>query len=108
MRSTLQPLHRQKLMDPRRYKPESVGLPPRTFLYTLDQIATLIEMDLVQLMKIYVFYGGLSKGKHKVNLLYAVNLADDDDKPDWRVSEAELVRWMKKKGFRYYERGWLS
>lgn len=81
-----------------------VGLPARPFLYTLDQISTLLNVNLQSLKKEYVFFEGRSIGFHNKHLLAARNIAPPTKSPDWRVAERELVRWMRLKGFRYYER----
>lgn len=84
-----------------------VGLPPRPFLYTLDQIAMLLNIE-VRTVREYLHYEGRSVGSQDRDDLQAVNIAGPNEKPKWRVSEGELIRWMKRKGLRYYERGWLS
>lgn len=85
-----------------------VGLPPRPFLYTLDQISVLLDLKENTLNQRYVYFEGRSIGTRRKDLLAARNIAPDTDKPDWRVAERELVRWMKVKGFKYYERGAVS
>jgi hypothetical protein len=82
----------------------SVGLPPRTFLYTLDQISTLIDVTLHTLRRDYVYYEDRSTGIPHKDLIRARNIAPTGLPPDWRVAENELVRWMRHKGFRYYDR----
>ena len=84
------------------YRPESVGLPIRPFLYTLDQIAGLIQHDLLK-VKAMVFYEGRTIVLKQNFHLVAINIANPDDTPEWRVSEHELIRWMKYKGFHIYE-----
>jgi hypothetical protein len=88
-------------------KPESVGLPPRTFLYTLDQIAEMVAIPLPTLRQRYVYFDGHSIGALKRSMLLARNISPDDQ-ADWRVAEAELIRWMKFKRFRFHARGWLQ
>jgi hypothetical protein len=84
---------------------ESVGLPARPFLFTLDQVAVLLDMDEKALKDRLVYFQDRSIGIQHRGLLVARNIAQPDHAPDWRVAERELVRWMKFKGFRYYERG---
>jgi len=86
--------------------PESVGLPARVFLFTMDQIAVMLELDQKYIMKEYVYFEGRSIGTKYRNLMVAFNIQQDPEKdPDWRVTEREFIRWMRVKGFRYYERG---
>lgn len=82
----------------------SVGLPPRPFLYTLDQIATILNLDISSVRSRYIYYDKRTVGKKSVHSIEAKNIAPPTDPPDWRVSERELVRWMKLKGFVFYER----
>lgn len=85
-----------------------VGLPPRPFLYTLDQISVLLSIELSDFQKSYIYYENRSIGVRQRYLLAARNIAHPEDKPDWRVSERELVRWMRYMGYKYYERGYVE
>jgi hypothetical protein len=82
-------------------RPESVGLPVLPFLYTLDQVATLCAVDVKQLKISYIFYEKRSTGRYYSGLLRANNIAPEGEKAEWRVSQQELIRWMRMKGFRY-------
>jgi hypothetical protein len=84
---------------------EKIGLPTRVFLFTLDQISVMTDISEKTLRGSHVFYQGRSIGSRKKSLLLAVNIAPEDEKPDWRITEREFIRWMRVKGFRYYERG---
>ncbi|HEY6021724.1 MAG TPA: hypothetical protein VIY48_18200 [Candidatus Paceibacterota bacterium] len=85
-----------------------IGLPPRVFLYTLDQIALMLDLPVQTVTTSYIYFEGRSIGRKGNELMIARNIAPDDQKPEWRVPEREFVRWMKTKGFRYYERGAVS
>lgn len=87
--------------------PETLGLPARPFLWTLDQVSVIISVPERQLIQTYMYLEGRSIGIAHRNQLLARNIADPDDKPDWRIAERELIRWMKFKGFRWYDRGSL-
>lgn len=84
-----------------------VGLPPRTFLYTLDQIASMLHLGMTRVRDRYVWYEGRHVGKRPRDKLHAHNIAPVDETPDWRVSEQELIRWMRVNGFKYYDRAWI-
>jgi hypothetical protein len=89
--------------------PAKVGLPPRPFLYTLDQISTILNVPLRTVKEKYVYYEGRSTGRRAIRLLEAKNIEPDESaKPDWRVAERELIRWMKVMGFKYYDRGVIT
>lgn len=83
-----------------------LNLPVRPFLYTLDQVATILSMTEASLVKSgYCFFTGRVPGRAHMDELCFINLeADPKAKPNWRVEERELIRWMKRKGFRYVDR----
>lgn len=91
----------------KRHSTQQIGLPPNVFLYTLDQIATILSLPVEEFKtKGYVFYEGRSTYIKKSSQMSARNVAPDPkDAPVWRILDQELVRWMKLKGFRYYEAG---
>ena len=84
----------------------NLGLPFRPVLFSLDQIATMLAASLPQVQKKYIFYEGRSTGVAPKNLMTAHNLANEGQMPDWRVSEVELIRWLRFKGFRIYDRAY--
>lgn len=84
-----------------------VGLPPRPFLYTLDQIAAILSIREDTVRTRYIWYDGRSVGVRRKQEMLARNIADPDEKPDWRVSEQEFIRWMQFKGFKFYTRAGL-
>lgn len=90
-----------------KYPQKDVGLPFRPFLYTLDQIAGLLSMTDREIKR-YVFFEGKSVGAHTPDKIYARSIAPIAERPDWRVTEVELLRWMRRLRFRVYYRGWPS
>lgn len=80
--------------------PEKVGLPVVTFLYTLDQIGSMLSMNVEGLATTYIYFQGRSLGIKKPSEMLARNIADEDKEPDWRVPQGEFVRWLRLKGFR--------
>lgn len=83
-----------------------VGVPPRPMLWTLDQIATIIGME-VAVLKLRLFYDGQSSGVRDRKQMVARNIAPNDMPPDWRVAEQEFFRWLRMCKFRIHERGWI-
>jgi hypothetical protein len=83
-----------------------VGLPVRAFLFTLDQVAYMVGVSEAHLKTHYVHYYGRSIGSRPPDRFMTRNIAPAGEKPDWRVTERELIRWLKNRGFRVYERGW--
>lgn len=90
----------------KRPNPDLVGMPLRAFLFTTDQIATMLSVSEQDVKKTYLFYQGRQPGARPRSKMLARNIAPEGEKPEWRVAERELLRWMKVKGFRIYDRGW--
>lgn len=85
-----------------RYEGEPVRLPARPFLYTVDQIAGLLGVPEATVRDRYLFYVSNDWGRRPPDLIEARNIAPPHMPADWRVEEAELKRWMKRKGYRKY------
>lgn len=85
--------------------PQAVGLPPRPFLYTVDQLSTILSLTENQIHNVYLYHRGRDVGVKNRHQMEAINIAPPDERPDWRVAEQELVRWMRLKGFKFYDRG---
>ena len=83
-----------------------LGLPPRVFMYTVDQIATLFEVSIADVKKRYLFYDRREPGIAPRTKMRAVNIAPEGETPEWRVAERELVRYMRRQGIKFYERGY--
>lgn len=86
----------------------AIGLPPRVFMYTLDQIGGMLNLSTRMVVQGYVYLEGRSIGARNKGLMVARNIAPPDLPPDWRIMDREFIRWMKFKGFRYYDRGTVS
>ena len=83
------------------------NLPPRIFLYTLDQICAICTVKQATLEQTMVYFEGRSLGEKKKTMLRAHNIMPSEATPEWRVADTELVRWMKYMGFRFMERGYV-
>lgn len=81
----------------RRLSRGHAGLPYRPFLYHLEQIQDLL---LINDLNRILYYDRRSIGIHHPQLLKTINIMPDGEKPEWRVEEAELLRWMQHMGFR--------
>lgn len=86
---------------------KSVGLPPRIFLYTLDQVSACIAVPVDALKRSYIYFIGRSSGTYHKNLLKARNINGPNDTPEWRIAESELIRWMRGRGFTFVYDGRL-
>lgn len=80
--------------------PQSIGLPPITFLYTLDQIAAMVNMQISTLTAKYVYFHLRNTRPKRPDEMMARNIANPEDAPDWRIPQAEFIRWLRFKGFR--------
>jgi len=83
-----------------------IGLPPRYFLYTMEQVGDIIQVPNKNLKK-YIWFESRDVGAIDKEKILARNIAPPGDRPMWRVSEPELIRWLRHKGFKIYHRGWL-
>ena len=88
--------------------PSGIGLPARPFLYTVDQISVLVGVPERTLHQQHLYHEGRDIGIKDRHHLTARNIARPEDKPDWRISEREFIRWMKLKGWKYYDRGTVT
>ena len=81
---------------------ESINLPVRPFLYTLDQVASLLNVTETRVITGgYIFFAARTPGVKSKDEMLAVNIAPKStDPPEWRIEERELIRWFKRKGFR--------
>lgn len=80
----------------------SVGLPPVVFLYTTDQIASMLNVRIETVMQTYLYFVGRSSGLKKTHQMEAINIAPEDEAPDWRVSASEFIKWLKRRGFKIH------
>lgn len=87
---------------------EKIGLPPRVFLYTLDQIAMMLNLEQTSLERGYIYFEGRSIGARPPTKMVARNIAPPDKNAEWRVTEREFIRWMRGRGFRYYTNSGFS
>ena len=88
---------------------QSIGLPPVTFLFTIDQIASMINVEEQTVKTSYLYFMGRTTGLKKRSHMIAVNIAaEPNDKADWRVSHQEFVAWLRRMGFRKEQLSILS
>ena len=69
-------------------------LPSRPFYWTVDQVASILQVRLTS-MKNHLYYIGRTPGLPRPDQLKATNVAPDTGKPVWRVEDRELKRWLK-------------
>lgn len=102
-----------------RTEADKVGLPIRTVLYTIDQVATMLALEPRTVKASYLYLDGINVGSIPKRVMLARNIDPDFEppshsnpdgkgKPEWRIAEHELIRWLKEMGFRIYDRGWVA
>ena len=87
---------------------KNIHLPIRNILYTPDTIGVMLELTTKRILTEFLFFEGRSNGACPRYLMTARNIAPPDSPPDWRITEGELIRWMRHKGFVYYRTGTLG
>lgn len=84
-----------------------LGLPLRAFLFTLDQVSEMLAVPVSALRQNYLHFDRKTMGAHNKDKILARNIAPPGADPEWRVAEQELTRWLRRKGFRLYDRNWI-
>lgn len=84
---------------------EKVGLPPRIFFYTVDQIGTMLELDPDYIMKRMLHFQDRSPGVCPKTKMLAVNLAPEGETPQWRIAESRFLGYLRSRGVKFYSRG---
>lgn len=78
-------------------------------MYTIDQISYLLQVSESYLKRSLLFYEGRSVGVCPKDKMLAIDISPDDaDKAEWRVAEKHLKRWMRFKGWKIYDRGYVK
>lgn len=85
----------------------NVGLPVTTFLYTLDQIASMVQLAKSDLQHKYLYFVGRTPGRKLRHQIPVCNIAQEDERPDWRVAEQDFVRWLRTMGFDVRTQAWM-
>lgn len=96
-----------KPQEPTRAKRNLVGTPHPVFLYTVEQISTMLHVPEKNLFAKYLWLDGREFGKQPVDRIRAVNIAPRTETPVWRIEEGEFIRWAIKVGFRTYDQEYL-
>jgi hypothetical protein len=91
-----------------REEKSQVNLPVTSFMYTLDQIGSLLGLREFEITRSYIHFDGRSPGIRPLTRMIARNIAGPLEKPEWRVADKEFVRWLKYMGFQIFERGYIT
>lgn len=79
-----------------------VRLPPREFMYTVDQVCLMLDVNRKYFDERIAFYRGRTTGRAR-SRLNVVNIAAPEAKPLWRISETDYKLWMRTKGIVFYD-----
>jgi len=88
-----------------------LGLPVRPFFYTIDQVAAILDIDIVKINQ-YVAFQGIAGSNHtegrkaasRRRKMMAVTIQPSViQEPEWRVPESELLSYMEERGLRFVE-----
>lgn len=89
------------------------------FLYTLDQVATILGVTTLKQLRDYVHFRDVGKSQTRKRLpkddeaeppagyrMVAIRLRPSKyhQRPEWRVPERELIRYLRSKGLTVYRR----
>jgi len=85
---------------------DRIGLPPRIFLYTVDQVAQMLSLTIPYVKNTLLFYDRREPGLTPKTRLRAINIAPEGETPEWRVTERELIRYLRSRGVKFYETGY--
>lgn len=86
---------------------DEAQLPKKPFLYTLDQIAEILQVDQKYLKQNLLWWQGREIGVFNFReKMKAVNVAPEGETPEWRVSEGSLINFLKAKGIKFNDYGW--
>lgn len=85
---------------------DGLGLPPRIFFFTIDQIGTMLSLEERYIKDNLLHFEGRSPGIAPRGIMRAYNFAPEGETPQWRVSEQSLKRYLRFRGIKFYERGY--
>lgn len=76
-----------------------IAMPVRVFLYTVDQVSAILNIDEEDLMARYLYFTGLSTGIAGKRMTARNVEIDPDLPPRWRVAESEVLRYLRARGY---------
>lgn len=79
-----------------------IQLPLVQFLFTLDQVAMLLNITETDLAQRYLFFEGVSTGISR-GRMRARDISPTPDRRDWRVGYSEFRLFLTTKGYRVVE-----
>jgi hypothetical protein len=77
--------------------------PPRVFLYTIDQISSMLNVEEPEVRAKYLYYVGSDIGVPAKHKMLAINIAPEGGEAEWRVQDSSFIKWMRRNGFVNYD-----
>jgi hypothetical protein len=74
----------------------------------LDQLANLLQCTEEYLKGNLIFYSDREPGIAPKSKMRAINIAPEGETPQWRVSENSFLGYLRRKGVKFYDRGYAS
>lgn len=93
---------------PKENERDRIGIPVRVFFYTPDQIATMLELEVDYVKNSLLFYEGRQPGLCPKSKMRAINVAKEGDVPQWRISENTFLGYLRSRGVKFYNRGYMT
>lgn len=75
-----------------------IVMPLREFLFTLDQIAAMLNINEADLARHYLYFDGVSTGSRQ-GRMRARDICPDGNRRDWRVGESQFRAFLRARGF---------
>jgi hypothetical protein len=84
------------------------ALPAREFMYTLDQVADILNIQ-VESLRRYVYFRGIDRNLvREQDAMVAISITPSalHKRAEWRIPETEFLAFLKKRGLTVYERAY--
>lgn len=77
---------------------KTIGLPPLVFMFTVDQIASMLAVSEKRVMEAFLYYGERTTGRMPRHQMRTINIAPSNEKAEWRIPSREFLAWCKRMG----------
>lgn len=66
----------------------------------------MLSLTIPYVKNTLLFYDRREPGLTPKTRLRAINIAPEGETPEWRVTERELIRYLRSRGVKFYETGY--
>lgn len=81
----------------------TVTLPLREFLYTFDQLALILNIEISSLTRDYIFFEGVTAGSSQGRMRARDIAPPNAAYRDWRVAESSFRMFLRRRGWQVIE-----